>query len=325
MKHVSILILNHAILSTIDATKQLLVRVNDFLIYHAKDPLFEVELIGLAEETRIDRTYLVRSDKILKDVEHTDLIIIPMICGDLSKAIDENRAFTPWIIRQYERGAEIAGLCVGSFFLASTGLLNGRSCSVHWAAQNDFKRMFPAVRIIPDKIITYENGIYTSGGSYSYLNLILCLIEKYTGRQISILVSKMFEIEIERKRQAPFVIFQGQKEHGDEPIRKVQDFIENNFSDHLSIDHLTSIVALSKRNFERRFKRATSNTVAEYIQRVRIESAKKGLEAGATSINDLMVQVGYTDAKAFRRVFRKVTGLSPVEYRKKYRSTEKIF
>ncbi|PSL43854.1 transcriptional regulator GlxA family with amidase domain [Chitinophaga niastensis] len=319
MKHISILVLQDAVLSSIDATRQLFTRVNDFSVMQGKSPVCEIHLVGVSKDTAInDGAYTIHCDQLIQDVEQTDLIIIPMICGNFANIIAANKAFAPWVIKQYKHNAEIGCLCSGSFFLASTGLLNGKACATHWAAANEFRKMFPAVKVVDDKIITYEQGIYTSGGSFSYLNLLLYLIEKNAGREMSVLVSKMFEIEIERKSQASFSIFIGQKDHEDEPIKEAQEFIENNYCEKITIDQLTSMLALSRRNFERRFKKATLNTVVEYIQRVRVEAVKKGLESSRKTIIDLMYDVGYSDVKAFRTTFKKVTGLSPVEYRNKY-------
>jgi transcriptional regulator GlxA family with amidase domain len=125
-------------------------------------------------------------------------------------------------------------------------------------------------------------------------------------------------IDIDKVSQSPFIIFQGQKTHDDEPIKKAQEFIEHNFEERISVDQLASMFALGRRNMERRFKKATSNTVVEYIQRVKIEVAKKNLETGRKNVNEVMYDVGYTDPKAFRTTFKKITGLSPVEYKSKY-------
>ncbi|MNE05307.1 Bifunctional transcriptional activator/DNA repair enzyme AdaA [compost metagenome] len=185
-------------------------------------------------------------------------------------------------------------------------------------AANDFRRMFPDVNLIPERVVTDERGLYSSGGAYSYLNLILYLIEKFTNRDMAILCAKVFAIEMERDSQSPFMIFQGQKEHEDEPVKKAQEFIEANFQEKITVDQLASLFALGRRNLERRFKKATSNTVNEYIQRVKIEAAKKGFETSRKNINEIMYDVGYSDIKAFRTTFRKVTGLSPLEYKNKY-------
>jgi transcriptional regulator GlxA family with amidase domain len=252
------------------------------------------------------------------DLGKTDLIIIPALDGDLKDAIEANRDFIPWIVEQYHKGAEVASLCLGAFLLASTGLLKGRKCATHWMATDAFRSMFPEVELVTEKIITDEQGIYSSGGAFSYLNLILYLIEKYAGREIAVLSAKVFAIEIERQNQLSFVIFQGQKGHDDEAIKRAQEFIEQNYQEKITIEELASMVAVSRRNFERRFKKATANTVAEYIQRVKIEAAKMSLESSRENVNEVMYKVGYSDNKAFRTTFKKITGISPLEYRNKY-------
>jgi transcriptional regulator GlxA family with amidase domain len=178
--------------------------------------------------------------------------------------------------------------------------------------------MFPDITLLEDKIITDEGGIYSSGGAYSSLNLILYLIEKFAGRETSIFCSKAFQIDIQRDSQSPFTIFTGQKNHEDDSVKKAQEYIETNFQNKITVDQLASMLALSRRNLERRFKKATSNTVVEYIQRVKIEAAKVSLESSRENINEVMYNVGYNDSKAFRTVFKKITGLSPIQYRNKY-------
>jgi transcriptional regulator GlxA family with amidase domain len=278
-----------------------------------------VQLVGLNKDTQTyHRFFKVTPDLAITDSFQTDLIIIPAVNGEMKKVIDINKDFFPWMIDQYKGGAELASLCVGTFLLASTGLLEGRKCSTHWLAANEFRTMFPQSELVSEKIITDEQGIYTSGGANSFLNLILYLVEKFAGREMAVLCSKVFEIEIERETQSPFIIFGGQKDHDDEPIKKAQQFIENNFQEKITIDQLANMLALSRRNLERRFKKATSNTASEYMQRVKIEAAKMSLESSRENVNEVMMKVGYTDTKAFRNTFKKITGLSPVEYRNKY-------
>lgn len=167
-------------------------------------------------------------------------------------------------------------------------------------------------------MITDEQGIYTSGGAFSAANLVLYLIEKYAGREAAIHCAKLFQIDMDRHSQSPFIIFRGQKDHLDEPVKKAQEFIEKNYHKRITVDQLTDMLALSRRNFERRFKKATANTTVEYIQRVKVEAAKKSFEKSSRNVSEVMYDVGYSDTKAFRTVFRKITGLSPIEYRNKY-------
>jgi transcriptional regulator GlxA family with amidase domain len=319
MKHISILVPKSVILGSIEGPRQVFTEVNKFVNSFGRPALFQVRLVGLDKETpAAGGRYTVFADDLINDIGKTDLIIIPALDGDMPKTLAANADFIPWIVQQYKGGAEVASLCIGAFLLASTGLLNGKKCATHWLAANDFRRMFPDVNLVEDKIITDENGIYSSGGAFSYLNLILYLVEKYAGRDIALFCSKAFQIDYARKSQSQFVMFQGQKDHEDEPVKQAQQFIETNFKDKITIDQLASMLAIGRRNLERRFKKATSNTVVEYIQRVKIEAAKMSLESSRENVNEVMYNVGYTDTKAFRNTFKRITGLSPIEYRNKF-------
>jgi transcriptional regulator GlxA family with amidase domain len=320
MKHVSILVpIGHTSMPNIDGTHQILSQVNDMMVGMGREPIFNIQLVGLTNPT-IQRNgmFTIEPDVLMGDIEKTDLIIIPAMHGDIAVAVEMNKAFAPWIARQYKNGAEVASLCVGVFLLAATGLLEHKQVATHWLMANTFRQMYPDVNLVDDKIMTEDDGIYTSGGAYSYLNLLVYLVEKHAGRDVAILISKAFMIDIDRISQSPFIIFQGQKAHEDEPVKKAQEFIEANFGDKITVDQLADMLALGRRSLERRFKHATSNTVTEYIQRVKIEAAKKSFESSRKNINEVMYDVGYTDTKAFRTIFKKVTGLSPVEYRNKY-------
>jgi len=197
-------------------------------------------------------------------------------------------------------------------------LLDGRSCSTHWAVADHFRTLFPKVNLQADKLITDENGIYTNGGAYSFLNLVIYLVEKYYDRTTAIYCSKVFQIEMDRQSQSAFTIFTGQKLHSDEMVKKAQAYIESKTDEKISVDQLSSRFAVGRRNFDRRFIKATGNTPGEYAQRVKVEAAKKALETSRKTINEVMYEVGYSDVKAFREVFRKITGMSPLEYRGRY-------
>jgi transcriptional regulator GlxA family with amidase domain len=320
MKHISILVPEGDLsVTNIEGTHQIFSEVNGFLARSDRPPLFKIQLVGLKKENRVKKgMFSIFTDALIDEIDHTDLIIIPAIQSDMKKALVDNEPFVPWMIKQYKNGAEIASLCIGSFLLASTGLLNGRKCATHWIAANDFRNMFPEVLLVPHQVITSEDGIYTSGGAYSSLNLILYLIEKYAGRDMAILCSKIFQIEIERNSQSPFMIFNAQKNHEDDVIKNVQLYIEKNYEERISVDNLAIMFGVSRRNLERRFRKVTYNSIVEYLQRVRIEAAKMTLEKTRENVNEAMYRVGYTDTKAFRTTFKRITGLSPIQYRNKY-------
>jgi transcriptional regulator GlxA family with amidase domain len=209
-------------------------------------------------------------------------------------------------------------LCIGAFLLAETGLLNGKKCSTHWAYIQEFKQRYPQIEVEDGAVITAHDNIYSSGGANSLLNLVLYLIEKFSDRETAILLSKYFALDFDRDSQSQFAIFRGQRNHGDIDIMKVQDYMEKNYEEKMTIDELAGLINASRRTFERRFKEATSNSPIAYIQRVRIEAAKKFFEATRKNVTEVMYDVGYTDTKAFRDIFKKTTGLTPVEYRNKY-------
>jgi len=319
MKHISILVPNEAVLASIIDPRTMFTGVNDFLELAQKPPMFKVQLVGLTKEVHLHGgLFTVHTDALLNEVKKTDLVLIPALSGNMSKALELNKEFVPWIVRQYNKGAEVASLCIGSFLLASTGLLNGKECSSHWLSAPEFRDMFPDVKLVDGRVVTEQQGLYSSGGATSYWNMLLHLVEKYAGREMAIQASKVYALEIDRKTQSPFMVFNGQKKHHDEPIKKAQEYIESNISDRISVEDLALKYAIGRRHFERRFKKATNNTPVEYIQRVKIEAAKKSLENSGKNVNEVMYDVGYSDTKAFRTVFKKLTGLSPIEYRNKY-------
>jgi transcriptional regulator GlxA family with amidase domain len=320
MKHISILVpTGDVALGTIEGSYIAFTKVNDFLVAMGKEPLFTVQLIGLTKEPQVySKFFTVYPDLEVCDFPKTDLIIIPAVNGDKKKVIESNSLFFPWMVQQYKEGAELASLCVGAFLLASTGLVKGKQCSTHWMATHEFKTLFPDVNLVSEKIITDEQGIYSSGGAHSFWNLLLYLIEKYVNREMAILTSKYFVLEIDKSSQSSFIIFRGQKEHEDEEVKKAQEYIEQNYTSRITVNELADAFAIGRRSLERRFKKATSNTVTEYVQRVKIEAAKKSFETNRKNINEVMFDVGYTDIKAFRDVFKKITGMTPIDYRNKF-------
>ena len=254
----------------------------------------------------------------IEEITKTDLIIIPAIHDEPEVALEKNKDFIPWLKKRYEDGTEIASLCVAAFFLAETGLLNGKQCSTHWIHADNFKSRYPEANLVADKILTEDSGIYTSGGAYSYLNILLYLVEKYAGREMAILTSKAFMIDMDKAEQSAFRIFEGQKSHEDQTVKKVQEYIEAHFPEKITVDNLANKFALSRRSLERRFKKATHNTISQYTQRVKVEAAKRSLETSRENVGEVMFEVGYSDEKAFRNTFKKITGISPVQYRNKY-------
>jgi len=320
MKHLTILVPEgENNLSSIVGAYKIFTRANEYWKNSGRKELFKIELAGISKKVDFyNGLFTVNPHTHISAIKKTDLIIIPSLNHNYQKSVKANQSLIVWIEKQYRQGAEIASICTGAFLLASSGLLDGRTCSTHWSAADNLRTMFPKINVQTDKLITDENGIYTNGGAYSFLNLIIYLVEKYYDRQTAIFCSKVFQIEMDRQSQSAFIIFKGQKTHEDDVIKKAQAYIEDHVDEKISIEQLSSKFAVGRRNFDRRFIKATGNTPIEYSQRVKIESAKKTFETTRKTINEVMYDVGYADVKAFREVFRKITGMSPLEYRSKY-------
>ncbi len=320
MKHLTIIVPNgENNLSSISGAYEIFNKANNYWKENFKKELFIIQLAGIAEKIDFNRgLFTVKPHLNISAIEKTNLIVIPSLNHNYKLALKDNELLIAWLEKQYKNGAEIATICTGAFMLAASGMLNGRSCSTHWSVTENFRMMFPKVNLQIDKLITDENGIYTNGGAYSFLNLMLYLIEKYYDRQTAIYCSKVFQIEMDRNTQSEFAIFTGQKKHDDDVILQAQEYIEKNITEKITIEDLSTKYNISRRNFDRRFIKATGNTPIEYSQRVKIETAKKSFETNRKTINEVMYEVGYSDVKAFREVFRKITGMSPLEYKGKY-------
>lgn len=324
MKHLTILVPDSVAgssnnLSSIVGAYKIISRANQHWKQHTGGERFTIQLAGISKEVEFyDGLFSVRPHTHISVISKTNLIIIPSLNHHYHKAVPVNQPLVDWIAKQYKAGAEVASICTGAFLLAASGVLEGKSCSTHWAAEDTFRSLFPGVRLQAGQLITDECGIYTNGGAYSFLNLMIYLVEKYFDRPTAIYCAKVFQIEMDRQSQSPFAIFTGQKSHGDELVKEAQAWLEQNMHDKVSVEQLSTRLAVSRRNFDRRFIKATGNTPTEYLQRLKVEAAKKAFETTRKNINEVMYEVGYSDVKAFREVFRKITGLSPLEYRARY-------
>jgi transcriptional regulator GlxA family with amidase domain len=319
-KHLTILVPDgENNLSSMVGAYKIFTKANEYRKETGRDELFKIELAGISKQVDFyEGLFTVKPHTHIDAIKKTDLIIIPSLNHNYQKSVEGNQLLIDWVEQQYKQGAEVASICTGAFMLAASGLLDGKSCSTHWIVADHFRLLFPQVHLQTDKFITDENGIYTNGGAYSFLNLIIYLVEKYFDRQTAIFCSKVFQIEMDRNSQSAFTIFTGQKLHEDEMVKQAQAYIESRIDEKISVEALSSRFAVGRRNFDRRFIKATGNTPLEYAQRVKIESAKKGFETSRKSVNEIMYEVGYSDVKAFREVFRKITGMSPLAYRSKY-------
>ena len=306
-------------LSSVILAFEVFTMANEYYADIGNKPVFKIQLVSNAKKSVLHNgLFSIHPDVYSSDNPKTDLIVIPALDEHIQHSLQCNIELIEWVTNQYKLGAEVASLCTGAFLLAAAGILDGKQCSTHWQAAGVFKQMFPDLELKTEKIITDEQGVYTTGGAISSMNLILYIIEKYYSRATAIHCAKIFEIDLDRNSQSPFAIFSGQKNHEDNEIKKAQIFMEDNVGEKILIEELAAKFSIDRRNFDRRFKKATSNTPAEYLQRIKIEAAKKSFETTRKSVNEVMYDIGYSDTKAFRVVFKKITGLSPTDYRNKY-------
>lgn len=324
MKHITILVpdgqVNIGTIATLVGVVEIFIEANAYWSKNTNNSSYTIQTAGVSDKVDFKKGMVsVQPEVNISAIKRTDLVIIPPSAirsdTDIQKG---NRTLVTWIEKQYRSGAEVASMCSGIFMLASSGILKGKTCSAHWAHAGVFRNAFPDVNLKEEKLITDESGIYTNGGAYSFLNLALYLVEKYYDRQTAIYCSKMFQIDIERHAQSAFAIFTGQKKHDDDLVLKAQSYIEKNYQHKISIEFLSNEFNIGRRSFDRRFIRATGITPLDYLQRVKIEVAKKSLENTRKTVSEVMYDVGYNDTKAFREVFNRVTGMSPLDYKSRY-------
>lgn len=317
---VAILIPEEAKLSGLVAPIDMLEAANDYMSERGYEKPFDVVLVGQRHRNvHMPQQISFACDHTIDEAGTFDLVIVPALVTRPDMLEQRYGNFINFMKDQRVRGAELASLCTGAFMLAAAGLLDGKPATTHWNSMDAMQQFFPKVITEPDSVITDCDGIYTSGGASSSHNLLIYLIDRFVSHDAALFVARLFAVDIDRANQAHFAIFQPLKKHGDDSIMAAQQLIESRYGDpKLTVEEVAVSVAVSKRNFIRRFKKATNHTPIQYIQRVRMEVAKRSLEASADSVQEIMYQVGYNDPKTFRQVFKRVTGLTPNQYKSKY-------
>ncbi len=212
----------------------------------------------------------------------------------------------------------MASFCTGAFLFGASGLLNGKLATTHVDACPGFAKTFPSVVLKPDQVLTIDGRFFTSGGSTSTFHLLLYLVQKYCGNEMAIRIAKIFAIDMNRFKQSYFGTFVPSHNHKDDLVKKVQENLETKFHEIETIEEIIKDLPSSRRNIVRRFKQATGIPPIEYLQNVRIESAKKRLEQTNQNISEIVEQTGYSDPKSFRKAFVKIVGMTPLEYRDKF-------
>jgi len=280
---------------------------------------FNIELVSLTKRPiKFGDTITIRPHASVQTATKPDLILIPSAGENVLEKLALLMPFIPWIKQCSTQGTRIVSLCTGAFLLAETGLLDGRAATTHWFLADQFRETYPKVRVHPERLIVDEGIVITSGAATSFLDLMLYLIELYNGHEAAVLVAKAFLIETGRRTQLPYSVPSWQKLHNDREILRVQQLIESNFGRELTTEVMAQHANMSVRNFDRRFRHAVGEAPSNYLQKLRVEKAKRLLESTNDSIEEIIVKVGYEDDRSFRRLFRRLTDLSPKAYRVRY-------
>ncbi len=294
--------------------------VNRLYAEQAKQPPFHIGLFCTADMKEQPGGQLGGYQvQVIRQRPRLDVIFIPAFnTSDLAAAVAENQQYIPWLQQQFADGAEIASYCTGAFLLGATGLLDNRPATTHIDACPAFASVFPAVKLQPERIVTGENGLYISGGATSGFHLMLHLIQRHCGKAMAVRTAKLFAIDMDREQQAYFGSCLPGQNHSDELVAMAQQKIAAAYHEAGTIEEIIKDLPASRRNIVRRFKLVTGITPIEYLQKTRVEAAKKLLEQTNQQMTEVMLNCGYNDPKAFRKIFRKTVGMTPTGYREKF-------
>lgn len=282
------------------------------------DELFHLTLVtddGLPV-TSFTGTQILPSSSIA-ECRDTDIIFIPVIYGNLDNIL-ENKDVIDWLNRMNKAGVIICAVCAGTFLVAKTGLLDGKTATTHWSLAAEFQERFPKVQLNKEKMLVDEGDIITAGGVTAYMDLSLYIVGRFGSPELISTLSKLLLIDPARRLQTPYKEIDNTTIHQDAQILKIQQWLRDNINDSVSLKTLGDIAGLGQRTLVRRFKKATGNTPIEFLQNLRIGKARTLLETTGKSFDTITYEVGYGDVSSFRRLFKKSTGLSPSAYRKRF-------
>lgn len=290
-------------------------------------PPFRVEIVGEARGSLgLASGVPIDVQRAVSEIDATDLVIVPsVLLGPGGWATGRSPRLVEWLRAMHEGGAVLCSACSGIFLLAETGLFDGRDATVHFAYARAFTATFPAVPVHPERVLVVSGRreeLVSSGASMAWHDLVLYLIARYAGATAAQEVARLFALQWHQDGLTPYLVFEGRRDHGDAEIRSAQEWLDGHFSVANPVEAMVERSRLAERTFKRRFTEATGLTPIAYVQRLRIESAKRRLERSDTPIEKLAWQVGYEDPAFFRRLFRRTTGLAPGAYRRRFRIPE---
>lgn len=286
-------------------------------------PLFEPRIVA-AEHGPLELitgVSIIPQDSI-DDAERTDIVFVPnpmVLTPEELHALD--RRLIAWVAKMHQQGALICSACGGSLVLAAAGLLSGRETTTHWSHVPVFRQVFPDVQLHEDRILVQTgdgHNIIACGGASSWQDLALLLIARYGSSEEAIRISRFFLYQWHRDGQLPYASMATNVIHGDGVVLKCQTWLAENYDRADVVTEVVRVSGLPKRTFDRRFRAATGYSPLAYVQALRIEEAKQMLETGTVPVSAIGREVGYEDVGSFRRLFRRLAGMSPGDYRRRF-------
>ncbi|CAB1221802.1 GlxA family transcriptional regulator [Acinetobacter bouvetii] len=260
----------------------------------------------------------IEAHLVFKEIKAADLIVIPTIAAPIDTVLAQNAELIEFLLQAYHQNWLIAGNCTGNFFLAEAGLLDDKQATTHWGFKDIFQQRYPKVQLKADQLITQDGHIYCAGGGLAWFDLGLHLIDRFYGFETAIHTAKSFVLDYRRDNQLSYSLMRISKPHQDALIKEIQNWLEQHYAEQFTLDDLAQQFNVTVRTLIRRFKAVLDIPPNHYLQAIRIEAAQKKLEETELPIDLVMQQVGYQDPSSFRRLFRKKTGLTPLDYRRRF-------
>ena len=329
-RHVSLVVLPDAAVSTLfgifDVMNAFALMGPSNTALGARAP-FHTEIVGEAlGPLKLASGVPINVQRAVEAIETSDIVIVPSIVlrpegwkkGRYPRLVE-------WLHTMHARGAVLCSACSGIFLLAETGLFDGKDATVHFGYARAFATTYPAVPIHSERVLVISGvreELVSSGASTSWHDLVLYLIARYAGSTTAQEVARLFALQWHQDGLTPYIIFEGKSDHGDSEIQSAQQWLSKHFSVANPVEEMIRRSKLAERTFKRRFVTATGLTPIAYVQRLRIEDAKRRLERTDASVDEISWRVGYEDAAFFRRLFKRITGLAPGAYRKRFRIPE---
>ncbi len=324
--HVSLVAIPEAVLSTLTGVHDVL---HSFGMLAGKDasipdlPPFRVEIVGTAAgRVPLAGGLPIEVGRAVDEITATDIVIVPaLLVADAGWQTGRYPELVEWVSRMHAQGALLCSACSGVFLLAETGLFDGHETTIHWGYDDAFARVFPRIPLHPERVLVVageREQLISSGASMSWHDLVLYLIARHVGAAAAQTIARFFALQWHHDGLAPYIVFQGRKDHGDAAVTDAQTWLSAHFSVGRPVDEMVRRSGIAERTFKRRFTDATGFAPIDYVQRLRIEDAKRRLERTELSADEISWQVGYEDAAFFRRLFKRVTGLTPGAYRKRF-------